>query len=352
MALTTPILPVRVIPFDKSEENIFTFEVVLGDQVIKNELEIQNNSDNTQVYLETQETFKFEHSVPINTLINGTQYKYRIRTYNINNDFSEWSEWSLFWCFSIPSISITNLFGGVLNNSSWEFLGQYLQAESEELESYKFYLYDINESLIAASSTIYYQDGDTISHTFSGLKDNVMYKVELKTTTLHGMEATSGLQTFSVNYLTPEIPAVVVLENLPNQGKIKATVNIINIVGTSNVDPLAYIDNEWIDLSDDNTWVEFDNGFSCSGNFTLKLWCKGLKNNTIFLELFSDDHTEQLPHKIALKFLNNRVFVDKLVGSQNYHIYSDEITPSESDIVFIWLQGKDNLLSVKTEIVV
>lgn len=342
--LTKPILPVDIIALDKSNKQSFPFFISGGDQVVKNEMEIQKQSNSIEVYKQTQETFKFVHTVPANTLTNGTLYQYRIRTYNINNQTSSWSKWQLFYCYSTPSITMD--ISKIVNNSSVLITGTYTQSENEELQSYQYSLYNENDVLIAASTVKY---DELLKHQFSGLTDNNKYKVELKVTTKHKMITTTGKQAFTVEYLKPQIPTVLLLENLKSQGKIKATVNIINIEGSSNDTPV-YKNNTYIDLTSNDHKVWFDEGFNLSGDFTLKVWCKGLINNTDFLVLYGDKDTEETPYRITLNYLNNKIHVYEKVQSIDYYIYSEEINLTEEDIVYIYLNRINNLLTIHGEV--
>lgn len=349
MALTTPYLvniPIKA--FDSTQDKEFEFMSIGGSQVVKNELEIQDNDTNLQVYLKQDITFQLKHNIVANTLINGKQYKVRVRTYDINNNVSEWSRWELFRCYSTPQISVTNLGEGLINSTNYEFKGSYTQLQGEEIESYKFFLYDMNDSLIAASTQQYSSD---IKHSFSGLKDDGEYKIELTVETLHGMVVSTGKLYFRVNYITPQIGAAIILENIHKDGTIKITSNIIDIVGKSNHE-VTYIDGEMADLRTNGRWIKFDEGFSINKDFTLKLWCKDLRNdNTIFLEMYGEKHTNNTPYKIQLSYHLNRIHLYKIISNQRYYLYSQELSPLADDLFYIWIQKKDNLIDLKCDLV-
>ena len=59
MALTTPIL-YSVPAFDATKEQVFTFAVVGGSQVVANTLTIKDNATLATVYSQTQTTYRFE----------------------------------------------------------------------------------------------------------------------------------------------------------------------------------------------------------------------------------------------------------------------------------------------------
>ena len=83
MALTRPILN-STVAFDASQEHIFTFNVIGGDQVVRNQLTIVRQSDGIIVYQSSQETFSYTHTLLANSLTNGVYYSAYIQTYNYN----------------------------------------------------------------------------------------------------------------------------------------------------------------------------------------------------------------------------------------------------------------------------
>lgn len=344
MSLTTPTLKF-INSFDSLSEQDFEFVATGGNQVIKNKLVIRKNLDNQIIYNSTIETFQFNHKLPKATLQNGQQYNAQIFTYDINGNESQGSNIMLFYCLSTPFITITNLNEGKINNSSYEFLGEYSQEENEELESYQYKLYDQNQVLISASSSKY---DSSLVHTFSGLKNNHIYYIELRVLTLNGLEATTGLQQFIANYISPMVCAVMNLENIPEIGAIKANINVINIEGKSNPNPPKYIDGEYIDLTSTDSWVRFNEGFSLEGDFTLKVWAKNLTNRETFMILYNLDDTESNKRRILMEYFDDVIRVYQKYGEMTYFICSNKInTPLNNDLIYIWLRRKNGLYDLK-----
>lgn len=344
MSLTTPILKF-INSFDSSNEQNFEFVATGGNQIIKNKLVIRKNLNNDIVYSKTMEAFKFNHKLPKLTLRNGEQYNAQIFTYDINDNESQGSNFILFYCLSTPSITITNLNEGKINNSSYEFLGKYSQEENEELESYQYKLYDQNKVLISASPSKY---DNLLAHTFSGLKDNGIYYIELRVLTINGLETTTRLQQFAVDYISPMVCAVMNLENLPEIGAIKANINVINIEGISNPNPPKYRDDEYIDLTLVDSWVKFDEGFSLEGDFTLKIWAKNLTNRETFMILYNVNDTEDNKRRILIEYFDDVIRVYQKYGDMTYFICSNKInTPANNDLLYIWLQRKNGLYDLK-----
>ena len=95
--------------FDATQAQVFGFNVVGGDQVTANRLTIRDNATNTVVYQETQETFKYEHTLPANTLTNGTYYNATLATQDVAGTYSAESVPIQFYCFTQPEIEFTNI---------------------------------------------------------------------------------------------------------------------------------------------------------------------------------------------------------------------------------------------------
>ena len=60
--VTKPIL-YSINAFDASQKSTFTFYSTGGNQVVKNQLTIRNNTTNQVVYQQSVDSFKFEHTV-------------------------------------------------------------------------------------------------------------------------------------------------------------------------------------------------------------------------------------------------------------------------------------------------
>ena len=349
MSLTTPILYSKS-AFDATIIQNFEFTSISGDQVVANRLVIQLASNPAiEVYNQIITTFQYIHTLPLNSLINNTQYIAYLSTFNSNNDESLSSNIILLSCFTTPIIAFNNLIPDqIINNSSYEFNLSYTQTEGEELESYQVNLYNGNNEQLSTSNILY---DDLLKHSFTGLLDNLIYKIKADIVTMHGMIATTGYINFTVNYTTPIIASALILENLPNSGQIKVSTNIINITGTSNPDPPIYVNNEIVDLTEVGSYVQFDNGFNLNGNFTLKLWGSNFTNQEILCTLYGENDTETTMYRIEIQYFYDKIFVNVIVGSLKYHIYSEAIlpTPISADLLYICLQRNDYLYNLIVE---
>lgn len=356
--LTTPILN-TIQTFDASNQNIFTFNVVGGNQVVGNNLVIERISDNAVVYNATQETFNLRHTLPLLTLINGTNYRAKVRTKDINNNWSSFSNSLLFWCYSEPVLNITTIDynnQNRVNNQTVLFETTYSQAEDEILQSYRYLLYNSNQELLKSFSEIYADGTTPLTQEITGLENDISYYLEVKTLSPNGNMGTTGLINFKPFYIAPKLTVTVDPKNLLSQGAIQIDANIVQIIlelyddNGDAINPLnvEYIDDEWIDI----TRIDYDKlvaegGFNIlQSNFILQMWCKNLPDDKIFLTLFSPDG------KIEMFKSNSRIRVYKSInnlGFKNYYV-SDEFTLIEGQEIMIYMKQDSNLIDLKVEL--
>lgn len=340
MALTTPQILSPIVPFSALQSYTFKFSVIGGDQVYANELEIQNNSNYTQIYLQKIISFKFEHTINAGVLTNGIEYRCRIRTYNINNQYSNWSDWVVFKCLSTPVVQITNIIDGKINNQTYTFNGSYSQAEGELLQSYKYLLYNEQGVLLSVSPELF--DG-LLQYEFTGLQNGVTYKIELKVITVNQVEATTGLVSFIPNYIQPRLATVITLKNIKDQASVEVSANIIQIIGQGT--NFSYENDEWVNVK--NGMVYFQDGFSIEKDFTLKIWLKDITEDKVFFRFLA------LYGEIKLTFYQNKIHAFKTVNNITSHFVSNRITtPTANDTIFIFMQQINNLINLQAEIIV
>ena len=78
MALVTPIIDEDISAFDATEQYVFSFLVMGGDQVNANVIRIKDNATGTDVYTNTTRTYNYYHAIPANTLQNGHENGYTV----------------------------------------------------------------------------------------------------------------------------------------------------------------------------------------------------------------------------------------------------------------------------------
>jgi hypothetical protein len=343
LALQRPIITSPIAPFDATQNHTFAFYASSGDQVVSNEIEIYNIATGVLVYTGRKYTFQLQHIIST-ILTNGIQYKIRVRTYNVANVYSEWSDYALFWCLKNATLAILGMEGGIINNHTYTFDGSYVQDNNENLQSYQFILYDYGDNIISYSPKLF--DG-MLRYEFTGFQNNTSYKIEFKTISAHGLENTTGLIPFTANFIQPKILSVLNLTNLPNLGSVKVDAEIIQVCGQLIDGEEVYIDNEYIDLT--SAVISYQRGFSIADDFTMKLFAKfdnpSLQSNDL-LALFKS--TEGY---IEVRYQYNRIHVYRYCGGIVGHWANNaSLNLSSNDTLCIQIQQENGLMDVKAQI--
>ena len=354
MALTTPIL-YTVSAFDATQEQVFNFNVLGGNQVVANTLTIKNNATLATVYSATQNTYKFIHTLPANTLTNGTYYQATLTTKDAQGNESSPSAPIQFYCYSQPMFEISNMpNNNVITNSSFAFTVTYNQAQGEILNAYVFNLYSASGALISTSNTMYNTDTSlplNVSYLFSGFEDKASYSIEVTGVTTNGTQITTGRISFTTDYTKPDMFSFLFLTNNCKGGYITIKSNIIGINGISNPETPTYIDNKEIDLRETGSYVEWVEGYTVTGNWTMRLWGRDFTPNSEIFRFSNvngdiitiEYHVDATQCWFELKVKH----IDWLWGyvTESTHI----ALPSETEQVFCWLRRIDNLYDLRIE---
>ena len=235
MAVTTPVLnPVPA--FDATEDMLFTFSSVGGNQVVSNKLIVRDATNLEKLYEDVVDSFVLEHVLPADTLLNGSYYQATVVTYDASGAASAESAPIQFYCFSSPTFTFPNLSSGDnITTSTYSFVAQYEQVENELLNQYSFVLYDGEDKQLTTSGVQYV--GSTslpptlVVWTVSGLEDGKDYKIIANGVTAYGTKVTTGFVSFSVKYDSPELPIPIELTNKCDEGYI--------IIHTASPEPIG-----------------------------------------------------------------------------------------------------------------
>lgn len=354
MALTTPIL-YSVSAFDAQNSFVFQFASIGGAQVVANTLTIKDNATLTTVYSATQTTFKFIHTLPANTLTNGTYYQATLTTKDAQGNVSNVSAPIQFYCYSQPSFAISNMpSSNVVRNSSFAFEVTYNQAEGETLNEYIFNLYSASGALVSTSGAMYNTSAElplVVSYLFSGFEDNASYSIEVNGITANGTQITTGRISFTTDYTKPDMFSFLFLTNNCKGGYITFKSNIIGINGISNPEIPTYIDNKEIDLRETGSYVEWVKGYTVTDNWTMRLWSRDFTPNS---EIFRFSNTDGDIITIEYHVDETQCWFELRVKHSGwlwgYVAESAHITlPSETEQVFCWLRRIDNLYELRIE---
>lgn len=355
--LTTPILN-DIKTFNAIKENTITFNVIGGNQVVGNNLIIERVSDNVAVYNQSQETFNFRHILPAHTIINGTNYRAKVRTKDINNNWSNFSTTLLFWCYSEPFLNITTIDYNNQNrvyNQTVLFETTYSQTEGEVLQSYRYLLYNENKDLLRSFPEQFADGSHPLAQEIAGLENSQLYYLEVKTLSPNGNSGTTELIHFRPFYIAPKLTVTVTPENLSDQGAIKVSANIIQIIlklydnNGNQINPLnvEYIDGEWIDMTRiDYDKLVADGGFSIlQSNFMLQIWCKDLPEDKVFLTLYAPQG------RLEMFKLNNRIRIYKYIDRLDFQGYfvSNEFEVEDGQELMIYMKQDNHSIDLQVE---
>ncbi len=335
----------KILPFPATENHTIYFDVSgISQQIFYNELEIKLSSDTSQVvYLQRVQEFRYQHTIPTNTLTNGNQYVAVTRIYDSTNALIGESTPIFFYCLSTPILTIPTIVNGEVGNQTVSFQGVYTQVEGELLQSYKFILYDDNQNKISESPEIY---SDAIQYEFSELENRVKYFIELITITVNELATTTGLVEFTPRYVAPRFNSSIELQNLYDEASILVKCNIIRIVGIPDIEPVSYID-DMTDLTNNGVW--FNDGFNLSGNWTIQMWVKDIVDNSTFFKMIAKDGShiklEYKQNKINLyKMMNEEYMLQKVIGNVEID--------TASTLVYICIKHISGLFDYTYEMVV
>ena len=362
MALTRPTLLTQV-AFDATQEQNFNFAITgASAQIVANQLTIRNQETNDIVYQEKQETFQYTHIVNADELINGTYYNATLSVFDVNGNQSPESIPIQFWCYTTPVISFTNLpQNNIITNASFNFEFSYTQNENEPINSYVVNLFNSSQVQISSSSTQYVSNGTPPfngSYVFTGFENSTIYYIQITATTIEGTIISTPLQQFTVEYTKPDIFALVQLVNNCDEGYITITSNLVLIEGTSNPDPPTYINNQEVDLTEEGSWVEWNDGYSITGDMLTRVWFRNPNPYSQILQ-FSNTSGQNITVNYMLGYENIDsdvmgayvdVYVNSVVGEDmSYYIFSNYITPplDDTDVYTLYLTRINNIYQVQ-----
>lgn len=359
MALTRPVL-YNIPAFDATVQYIVQFNSIGGSQVTGNRLVIATNNDNQTVYDEQQTTFKFEHTLPANTLTNGTYYNATLYTIDADGNQSVASNIVQFYCYTTPTLTFTNLIpNGTVTNSTYTFNFTYAQEQNEPLNYYVVNLYDAQSLLVATSGEQYTASTNVslnLSYTINGFADATNYAIEVNGTTVNNTVITTGRISFSVSYTSPNIYTLLELQNNCSGGYINLKSNVAIIDGEVVPPPPVYIDDKELDLTQEGSYVVWDEGYQVNGDFTGILVGRNfIPYSTIFAFTNVQDGST-----VTINWLNGYENGDntqplmayaQLVANQGgtvvYNIKTAMIDiPSATDVVTIWFRRVNNIYEI------
>lgn len=275
----------KITPFDAATEKIITFSCD-GIQPYYNELFIYNDVTMDLVYHEIASTMKLEHVIPANTLTNGVRYIAQIKCYTFNQEAStSLSDSVWFNCFTTPRFDFSNIPEDMItiDTASLSVTVVYEQIENEQLDSFAFYLYNAEGTLIRKSNTYYTYDN--LTYLYRMLDNNATYKIRCIGYTQNEFEVDTGFKTVHVEYKHPETYSIIRAQVEPSTGIIDYYTDI-RYVDASRSDYM-YIDEKYIDLKHDV--ITYEQGYNLKDDYIVILRLRNELPGTV-TKMYADTH--------------------------------------------------------------
>ena len=411
MALVKPIIN-EIVAFDASIGTTITFTANGGDQVVKNEIKIVSNkfvqgyynsedelfynddtfsvpivgdfntiyiglntgnnylydgsifyaTDITElvVYQNTVNTYSFIHEIPPNELQNGEYYRIAVRTYDILNNASLWSNYQPFYCFTTPILSLNITSGQTITTANFGVVLGYYQIEGEKVDYAIIDLYNHNNILVNSSGNLYNSNYPPINFEYGllGLENHSQYYIKATVVTLYGTVIQTDSILFYTNYdITPTSGSLTATLDSCN-GYVNLHSNIIhNIYGESNPQIPTYINNQKIDLlstvadiNNPNSYyaVWNHNLFTIPTDFLFRLWFYPARTTFECVKITNDDDsayiTISFQRSSSQDYLcirtDNGTVIDQPLG----------VICNSNTKVFLWMKVVGNTWTVQTDI--
>ena len=272
---TKPLLT-NTSAFDATVGTTFTFGWK-GAQAFYNELVIKDSETLAVVYSYKIKTMALRHVMDIangvvGNFVNGRQYQATVSVYDKDNTLCGTSDPVIFWCYSSPTLSVTNsdILSGKVTMSSVYVTLEYVQTEGEPLKEYAVFIYDGGKNLLSQSSVITVDNAaDSMIYKLEGLTNSAAYNIKIDGVTYHGISVSTGYVPFTVVYDRMGVGAVLVAKNI-GDGTISISSNFRITNAETGPGEIVYVDGTEVDLTGDGAYVEFVGGVDIGHNFELK----------------------------------------------------------------------------------
>lgn len=219
-----------------------------SDQVTGHHIQCIDNITGEIEHEHKAMSFLLSCNIDANTLLNGKEYRVRVRTYNSNiatdfsnennNTTSEWSDYMILKCFTKAEVAIINIpidttGNRLIKNQTFTFEGNYSQKESVGLKSFRYILYDKDKVVLQSYPEVYQLDG-ALKQEVTGIVSDKEYYIELVTLNQYEIETRSELIDFRVDYSPPRITQVLQVSNDEENALVKIDAQVVQMLLQGN----------------------------------------------------------------------------------------------------------------------
>ena len=362
MALVKPIIN-EIVAFDANVGSYITFSASGGDQVVANEIKVTVNSEEQGeivVYRNKTTSYNLSHTIPPYVLTNGLYYKVTVRTFDVLDNSSEWSNYQPFYCYTTPTITLNIRNNQTITTHNYNVTAIYRQAEGEKIEYAIIQLYNEQGVLIESSGNIYNSTSPplTFNYFISGMNNNARYTISVTAVTVNGTVVNSKA-IFRTDYGTITSTGVLnaTVDTCNGYINLKSSM-LTNLIGMSHPDPATYINRAQIDLIStvgdiDNerysSWAKWSEGLIIPSDFLLRVWFYPARQPFKVIELSDGDNgLESLTINYQRGSLTDYLSIRTTSGTvidKNLGTHCNGNTK-----VFLWLCISGSTWTVQTEI--
>ncbi len=331
----------KIIPFDACYDAVISMSYI-GNLPYGNRIIIYDATTLSIIYDVTKYGLALEHTIPANTLINGKKYAIQGQVFDSNKNASTLSDKAYFYCLTTPSF----YFKDVQNDDIFRSASIYVtliydQIEGEEIDEYRFYLYDDVKNLLIESEAFY--TNNNMNYAYRGLTDDRFYYIRAVGTTVNGILMDTGYIKIFINYQNPKDYKLIDVQCNEQNSVVTYQTNFV-VINPSDMDTQYEYKDGFINLIDKT--IVYDKDFMINGDFTLSIRGKDMyrsatilkcANNTTSFTVSSYIYDDgQMRYKLAVSN-----------GLCNYLLYSGPILPSNEDIVIIHIRRINNVYLLK-----
>lgn len=165
-----------------------------------------------------------KYTLPANTLVNGINYQWKVRTWDSHDLASDYSSLASFRTSSPPVVLINvPVNEGTYDKGILTVTWTYSDSESDVQAKYRAKLLDINDNVLEDSGEV---SGAAIQHQFAYiLANNTQYKVSVTVWDETGQQSVADINTFISDFIPPVAPVITIS---PNSGGGYINITIAN----------------------------------------------------------------------------------------------------------------------------
>ncbi len=331
----------KIVPFDAKYD--FTVSMsYIGNLPHSNRIIIYDAVTMLTVYDQVKDGLALDHTIPQNTLENGKKYAIQCQVFDSSNNASPLSDKAYFYCLTTPSFYFDDIDDDKTFRSASIYVTLvYGQLEGEEIDEFRFYLYDDLKNLLIESETFY--TNANMNYAYRGLTDDRFYYIRSVGTTVKGIQLDTGYIKIFINYENPKDYKLIDAQCNEQNSVVTYQTNFV-VINPSDLDSEYEYKDGFINLIDKT--LVYDKDFMITGNFTLSIRGKDMYRNATILKC-SNNMTSFTVTSYIYDDSQMRYKLAVSNGLCNYILYSDPIKPTKNDIVTIHLRRINNVYLLK-----